>query len=299
MTHTILVPLDGSDFAENALSTAFAVAKRWPARVHLVSIEPPMPPIRDLPIEIEMQGWAQKYLDDVQGRIRDRTGMDVETTAGEGPIRETIEAVAQELDADLIVLSTHGRGPLSRAWLGSIADALARSSEIPLLLVRPRDGGAPDLGADFAVSRLLVPLDGSRLAESALDPAQELGRCWGSELSLLRVVRYPNEALSPYLPDTVRMVEEAVRQGTAAAEAYMVDVAGRLQAEGVEAETHVAVANSVARGILHHAEESGADLIALASHGHGGFRRAMLGSIADKVVRGAEHPVLVVRAPEG
>ncbi len=299
MAHNIVVPLDGSGFAETALPTAIAVAKRWPARIHLVSIEQPMLPIRDLPFEIEAQRWAQDYLDDVRDRILDRTGLEVDTIVRDGPINPTIQSVARELGADLLVVSTHGRGPLSRAWLGSVADALTRSSEVPVLLVRPTEGQPPDLAEDVAFARALIALDGSPLAESALEPATSLGHGWDVDYTVVRLVRYPNEAVSAYLPDTVRTVDEAVKQGTAEAEAYIARVVDRLAESGLRVESHVAVVNSVAKGILDHADESGADLIALASHGHGGFRRAVLGSVADKVVRGADRPVLVARAPGG
>ena len=299
MAHNIVVPLDGSGFAETALPTAIAVAKRWPARIHLVSIEQPMLPIRDLPFEIEAQRWAQDYLDDVRDRILDRTGLEVDTIVRDGPINPTIQSVARKLGADLLVVSTHGRGPLSRAWLGSVADALTRSSEVPVLLVRPTEGQPPDLAEDVAFARALIALDGSPLAESALEPATSLGHGWDVDYTVVRLVRYPNEAVSAYLPDTVRTVDEAVKQGTAEAEAYIARVVDRLAESGLRVESHVAVVNSVAKGILHHANESGADLIALASHGHGGFRRAVLGSVADKVVRGADRPVLVIRAPGG
>jgi nucleotide-binding universal stress UspA family protein len=301
MPKTIIVPLDGSAFAEYALPTALSLANRWAAELHLVTVEEPVVAIPDVHFEVgtAVRRWATDYLDDVGSRIRERTGVEAETTVRDGPVSLTIQAVVQELRADLVVMSTHGRGPMSRAWLGSIADALVRDSGVPILLVRPDGEEAPDLGTEVALRHVLIPLDGSTVAESVLELALSLGRSWDARYTLLRLVRYPTQAVSAYLPDTVQMVEQIVREGTATAEEYLSRAATRLSESGVAVETEVAVVNSVARGIIQHADELRVDLIALASHGHGGFRRAVLGSVADKVVRGAVQTVLVVRAPEG
>jgi nucleotide-binding universal stress UspA family protein len=167
-----------------------------------------------------------------------------------------------------------------------------------VLLVRPDGQEPPDLGSDVALSHLLIPLDGSDVAESALEPALSVGRNWDARYTLLRLVRFPNEAVSAYLPDTTKMVEQIVREGTAAAEAYLAGTVAGLRESDLTVESRVAVVNSVGRGIIHHADELGVDMIVLASQGHGGFRRAVLGSVADKVVRGAAQPVLVVRAAQ-
>jgi nucleotide-binding universal stress UspA family protein len=298
MSKTIVVPLDGSAFAEAALPMALGLAERLPARVHLVTVEEEMLPVPDVLLEDAARHWAAHYVSDVTGRIRGQTGVEVENTVRSGPISETIHGVARELDADFVVMSTHGRGPFTRVWLGSVADGVVRTSEVPVLLVRPDGQEPPDLGSDVALSHLLIPLDGSDVAESALEPALSVGRNWDARYTLLRLVRFPNEAVSAYLPDTTKMVEQIVREGTAAAEAYLAGTVAGLRESDLTVESRVAVVNSVGRGIIHHADELGVDMIVLASHGHGGFRRAVLGSVADKVVRGAAQPVLVVRAAQ-
>ncbi|NIX24706.1 MAG: universal stress protein [Actinobacteria bacterium] len=247
-------------------------------------------------LEEAARRWADEYARDVVDRIRQHAGLEVETTIRGGPIGETIQAVAAEQGADLLVMSTHGRGPFSRTWLGSVADAVTRTSEVPVLLIRPDGEEAPDLATDIELRHVLIPLDGSTLAESVLETALSLGGGWDARYTLLRVVRYPTQTVSAYLPDTARMIEEKVREETAAADEYLSGQVTRLRELGVTVEGRVSVANSVGRGIIRHADEVAADMIALASHGRGGVRRAVLGSVADKVVRGAAQPVLVVRA---
>jgi nucleotide-binding universal stress UspA family protein len=296
MSKLIVVPLDGSAFAESALPAALSLAKRWSARIHLVTVEEVVAPIPPVHLDAATTRWVGEYLADVRTRIHDEAGFEAEVSIGAGAVSPAIEEVVADLDADLVAMSTHGHGLMSRAWLGSVADELVRHCDVPILLVRPQTEEAPDLTAEVPLSRVMIPLDGSELAEGALQAATSIGRAWNARFTLVRLVRYPQEAISAYLPDSVRMAEEIVREGTLAAEEYLSGVEARLLEDGLEVEHRVKVVNSVARGILKLAQEEETELVALASHGHGGLRRALLGSVADKVVRGAEQPVLVVRA---
>ncbi len=300
MSHTILVPLDGSTFGEAALPMAITLTKRWPARLHLVTVEEPLIPIPDVDFtDLTTVGrWAQGYLDDVGARVRDQGGIEAEVTVGSGTVRQAIQEVAREIDADLVVMSTHGRGPMTRMWLGSVADSLIRECDVPVFLVRPDEDGSPNFGTDVELGHVLIPLDGSPLAESVLERTFSLSRTWDARCTLLRLVSHPTADISAYLPDTVRTVEWLVRTGKHAAEEYLAAVTARLKELGVEVESRVEVVSQVARGIIDQADELDTDWIAVTSHGHGGLTRVVLGSVADKVVRGATQPVLVVPAKE-
>jgi nucleotide-binding universal stress UspA family protein len=226
-----------------------------------------------------------------------------------GEVADCIREQAAESGADLVVMTTHGRGPLARFWLGSVADELVRRSPVPLLLVRPRET-APDPGQEPDLGRVLLPLDGSTLAEQIIEPAVALGGLAGAEYTLLRVVR-PAVWVHAVLesPDARReaqslldRVEDLRRQVLKEAEDYLTGVAQRLRARGLRVQTRVAVDEHPAGAILHEAAAGGAGLIALATHGRRGLSRLLLGSVADKVVRGAPVPVLVHRpaaAPPG
>jgi nucleotide-binding universal stress UspA family protein len=206
---------------------------------------------------------------------------------------------AEALGVDLVVLTTHGRGPLGRFWLGSVADALVRRLPVPALLVRPQEG-AP---AAEAVRHILVPLDGSPLAEQILEPAAALAELTGAAVTLLRVVG-PVPPPGAEVPDG--LIEEAVQQllektaelqerVNAGASQGLETAAARLRERGLVVQTRVAVADAPAPAILDAAREVGADLIALATHGRRGLKRLLLGSVADKVVRGGTLPVLLLR----
>jgi nucleotide-binding universal stress UspA family protein len=310
MIRTILVPLDGSAFGEHALPAALSIARRVGARVNLLHVHRPLEDtyaemtVFDKPLDETMRRHEHAYLDAVRGRVAAAFGGHLETTYAEGEVAPTIRAEAARLHADLIVLTTHARGPFARFWLGSVTDELLRSADVPLLLVHPRDHQA-DLAADVGFKHVLVPLDGSELAERVLERALAPGQAWQAEFVLLRVVTPVLPAAIP--PDAgafsgmaqqmMDQMQEVQVQFQKDATAYLEQVAGRIRARGLPASVCVAVEDQPAAAVLDAAQPP-IDLIALATHGRGGLTRLLLGSTADKVIRGAHVPVLVQRPRE-
>ena len=207
----------------------------------------------------------------------------------EGYVTEALERHAREIDAKLIIMTTHGRTGVSRAWLGSVADSLVRHSNFPLLVIRPLEDG--ETFPEVRFQHFLVPLDGSETGEKILEPAVELAKATGARFTLLHVV-------SPQLTVGTRVspLPAGQRDGRSEkAEAYLAGVADGLEKEGVEATSRIETHFAPARAILKVAEEEDVDLIALATHGYGGLKRALLGSVADKVLRSSRLPLLVQR----
>lgn len=307
MYKRILVPLDGSTFGEFALPTALSVARRQEAAVELVSVVTPAipPPFVEGLTNIETQRHeeaerhAREYLADVLTRVRDAAGTDVpiSTETLVGPIAQTLDAHATDTGVDLIAMTTHGRGPLRRAWLGSVADGLVRRAPCPLILIRPREEEKPDLALDVRFGHVLVPLDGSDAALAVLPDAIEIGRPSGAFFSLLKVMLPAFPLGSPYLPHLVEDEWEHAQARDAAAR-YLDDVAAQLEENGLNTDTTVLTDNRPADAILEYAERHGVDLLAMTTHGRGGVPRMIMGSVADKVVRGAEVPILIRRASE-
>jgi nucleotide-binding universal stress UspA family protein len=195
--------------------------------------------------------------------------------------------------SDLVVMATHGLGPLSRFWLGSVADALVRTANVPLLLLRPSEQ-PPPVAVAPSFRHIMIPLDGSDLAEQALEPALQLGQLMEADYTLLRVVK-PVVMLDPHLewPALNGTNETLTRQALDEAQAYLDRTADRLHAQGLTVKTCVVLHTYPADAILEEARK--VDVIALATHGRGGFRRLLLGSVADKVLRGGTTPMLVCR----
>jgi nucleotide-binding universal stress UspA family protein len=289
MYRTILVPLDGSKLAEQALPLALSIARRAHANLKLVRVHRPGAQLTPGNRKAVTQG-EQNYLTAMAAAA----GMPAETALLDGPVASTLCKHAQEVRASLMVMTTHGRGPLSRFWLGSTTDDLVRHTPVPLLVFRPHPDKPP--AADFAFHRILVPLDGSDVAEEAIGPAAEMARIMGARLTFLRVVE-PVPLVAPdglvYTPATLdtSLMDELNDQ----AQKYVDHAAARWQGEGLTVETRVIVNDLPAAAVLEAA--AGHDLIAVATHGRSRMARLFLGSVADKVVRGAACPVLVVRHP--
>jgi nucleotide-binding universal stress UspA family protein len=203
---------------------------------------------------------------------------------------------ARDVGVDLVVMTTHGRGGLQRAWLGSVADQLVRSLNVPILLIRPKE----DQPAT-AVPRLeevMVPLDGSRRAEAALPPALGVARLFGARLALLQVVGPVMRLVDIPVAFPQSLDEELTALRRREAQDYLDDTAERITEHGPATRASAVLPGGVLPGIEAAARSPGVGMIAMATHGRGGLRRMVLGNIADKLVRTGELPVLVTR-PRG
>ena len=294
MYKQILVPLDGSSFAEAALPLALALSAKTKANLHLVAVVEPIPAFAYEEWESAAKEWSAEYLAAVADRISNGDGK-VTTALLTGHVVETLLETARATKADLVVMATHGRGALSRAWLGSVADGLMRQAEVPVLFVRPEEKRTPPPEPRKDFETILVPLDGSELSESALEHAAEFGELFGSAYHLTRIVSYPIDIASPYLPHTVQLNQTVLAEAKVAAAEYLEDQADRLRKRGSRVTTSVIVDAQPGPGILAETEAVGADLVAMATHGRKGVGRLILGSAADKVLRGTHVPLLLYR----
>lgn len=304
MYKTVLVPLDGFVTAEDALPLAGRIARASQARIHLVHAVDLMtrPPYGEaVPSAEWWSGGANKYAEEYLQRIvADLIDLyDVRVTRAlvDAPAAASLMDEADRVRADLLVMTTHGRTAASRFWLGSVADQVIREYEAPLLVLRSNEQTNPLAGVK-PLRKILVPLDGSRLAEQILPHARTLARVDHGALTLLHVAT-PQWTPVSVLP----FVYAAESAPIAAAETdfeepareYLDDLAitGKSAAEQF---TDVRVSDApAALAILDYAAAHDFDAIAMTTHGHGGLRRLLLGSVADKVVRGAQVPVLVYR----
>ena len=290
-TAPILVPLDGSDFAEQAIPVASTIAERWHAPLRLARVHVPLASevhcadglvVVDDKRDLDARQRDAAYLEQRRG-----TGSEagIETVLLQGPaVSAALAADARTSGARLVVMTTHGRGGLPRLLLGSVAAGVVKRSPTPVLLVRP---GHVDASRRFR--RVLVPLDGSALACSIVDHVSRVAEP-GARLVLFTVIEpfswasWPDAAGAP-VPDE--------SEQAAAARAWLEEQAVPLRERGFEVETRVSVSRRCAQQILAVAATVEADLIALATHGRSGLARVALGSVADEVVRGAEVPVLL------
>ena len=293
MLSPILVPLDGSQFAELALPLAARLARAHGATLHLVTAADGAQGAAH-----PRRASALDYLQRVAERVRGEGGGEVTTALASegGSAAEAIAREAERAAARLVVLTTHGHGGFSRLWLGSTTTALLGVSRVPLLVVRMAEDAPTPEPAD--PRHLLVAVEESAASAAALEAALLLAAPFGSRCTLLQVVRTA-DSLLPYDQTFWTAAEEAaVAAQRAEAEHRMMAAVERLRSRGVAAEGIVVLAPDPARVILQTAAEQGSDLVALGAVAARLPGRLGVGGVTDKVLRAATLPVLVVRAPE-
>jgi nucleotide-binding universal stress UspA family protein len=298
---SILVPLDGSSIAERALPLAIEVAQRTRARIRLARVHQTLiAPVHlgterlYTSIELATRKSEREYLRGWADRLRESSGRPVTAVTLTGSIAPALEEYVRENSVDLVVMTTHGRGALRRAWLGSIADHMVRSLEIPVLLVRSAET-QPAEPPKAQLGNILVPLDGSPLAEAALEPAMALARVWDVEIGLVQVIEPLVFPVDSQMLPAMGYDEKLTEIRREAAKDYLNDIAERIRDEGLKASSAPVLGVAVAETLLELARPERYGLIAIATHGRSGLRRMALGSVADKLVRAAEVPVLVCR----
>ena len=294
MYRSVFVPLDGSAFAEQALPFAASIARRASATLYIVHAHVTVASLyggiefgADLTLDTQIRENEAAYLDGVVKRLTDNVPVRVSHMLINGPVADALHEQALAAAADLVVMATHGRGPMSRFWLGGVADKLVRRLPMPVLLVRPQEQ-TPNLVTEVSLRRILIPLDGSDLAEQIIGPATELGNLMQAEYRLLRVVE-------PFMSPSHQLLVPLFDQLAREAQTYVDGVAKRLRGRSMSVKTSVVINRFAAAAILEEALVHATDLIALETQGRGGLGRLVLGSVADKVVRGALTPVLVHR----
>jgi nucleotide-binding universal stress UspA family protein len=292
MFRTVLVPFDGSELAARALPYAARLARA--SRGRLVVAQAILPPLEPGPnpyrARVDAERTARAALDALVARLR-AEGVEASARLEVGdPVGVVGRAAAAEA-ADLVVLSTHGRRDRDGRVFGGVADGILRAANVPVLLVPP--GAAPWSLATRP--RVLVPLDGSALAEAALGPAAALAEILAAALVLLRVAEPAPEVYPPAGPMPARPASDEASR-LAAAHGYLEDVAARVAPAAPVAAVRTEVGDP-ADVVARLAGEAGVQAIALASHGRGGVARAAMGGVATGVVLGATVPILVVQAP--
>lgn len=298
----ILVPLDGSPLAQSALPYALALASATDAAVTLLSVVPPAQPINDYYIpydaaeEAEGLARAGDALDALARSLRSHR-LRITTAVTVGDAADQIIRYGQDNGVDAIVMASHGRGRAFHWAFGSVVRKVITGATVPTLVVHVKDATVhPETPA--SIHSILVPLDGSELAEAVIPLVADVARSCGASVTLARIVPFPGGIYlgSPYTPlvapDTFNEAMDAARAGT---HAYLSSIASRLKGAGI-AVTTVALDGDPASRLLSLISEEKYDLVVMATHGRTGITRWALGSIAERLVEASYTPVLLVRS---
>ena len=301
MYKKILVPLDGSPSAEKVLPYARALAKRFAIPVDLLEVIDIVEMARSVAaaeglfinqLAADEARRSGVYLD---ATAHSFAGVPVHCMVKHGHAAEIIVETAADGKDTLIAMATHGRSGVNRFLLGSVAEKVLRATSNPLLLVRAAEAARTD--GEAALKSVIVPLDGSELAESILPVVEEAAKKLQLEVILFRAYAVPYGAYTAgegfYDPVNLEAFLARLREETSD---YLEGKTAELKRQGVAAVSYVAREGLSADEIIKFARATPDNLIAMCSHGYSGVKRWVLGSVTETVVRHSRNPVLVVRA---
>ena len=299
MFKKILVPVDGSERAEKALIPALALARAADGEVimmrvpeygnELVTRAAGLSFMKEKEQEAKRK-LCKNYLRGVRQTHMDYdTPIRIEVIDGDpaGAILDTVVAEA----IDLIVMTTHGRTGIGRWVYGSVTERVLRNAPCPVLALRN----------ELTPTHIVIPLDGSELAEQSIKPAVNIARTFNSDVTLLQV-QVPYDELDEGQKQVVVNGKfewiftkpEAMHR---LALEYLEETLVKFQDPTVTMNLAV-VANWAAEGVLHYVEKQDVDLVVMTTHGFTGLGRWDYGSVTSKVMRGIKTAMLIIPAPE-
>jgi nucleotide-binding universal stress UspA family protein len=292
MYETIVVPTDGSEYANRAATHAASVAKTFDATVHVLSVVD-----EDAASGVFEQGGVdEETLERLRAeseRATESTSAElddeipVETATVEGHAAESIVEYAEDVNANLLAMGTHGRTGVDRYVAGSVTERVLRRTHVPVLTVRDVEA----LRALGDYENVLVPTDGSEDAGVAVEHALALAAVGGATVHAVNVVDVGSLAASAGEAPVTGMLERFEEAGEEATS----EVAEQARGAGLDTETAV-LKGSPGHALLEYADDHDVDLVTMGTTGRTGLDRYLLGSTAERVVRHADAPVLAVNA---
>lgn len=299
----ILVPLDGSELAEQVLPYIRVMALALGSRIELLRAIEPLPPAgltdpaRESYRQETLARLGQEAGDYLKGVAIPLTkdGFTVTTAVLNGtPLSTPATHILKQGEEDsnaLVAMCSHGRSGIKRWVLGSVADEVVHSSVCPVLVIRARE----KVTAEVKLEAIVVPLDESPLAEQVLPHVASLAQALKLKVILARVTPTAegyNRSQEYSLPNS----EEICRGIDGRATEYLHQVGQRLLEEGAPVVEERLLHGDPASAIIDLAQATSNNLVAMTTHGRSGIGRWLLGSVADRVVRYGGDPVLLIRA---
>ena len=299
MFSKILVPLDGSSLAEQVLPYVEQLGKLSHSNIRLIRAIEPVPPDLADPkhglyldrVAISLRDDAGRYLNTVAQPVQ-KSGLNVVSEVHEGDAATCIVGEAEQDPGALVAMATHGRTGLGRWMLGSVMDKVLHAVHNPLLAVRAKD--QRDFALDSGIEQVVVPLDGSSLAEQALPLAFSIAQALSIKVVLLRAT--PTTLIHHSGNYLNAPVEEILEEEAGAAVQYLHDTALKLNEESLSHVDERVVYGSPASTIIDAVHDLSNCLIVMTTHGRSGVERWFMGSVADRVIRRSDCPVLLIRA---
>ncbi len=300
MYKKLLVPLDGSKLAEVVLPYAEELASRLNAKITLLHVLPvyyhvyaALETTTQIPYtEAEMEPVrekAQEYLNNVSKQLADKGIATNNIIIISNATADEIIGCVEKENVDLIVMGSHGRTGIGRLVLGSITDKVVRAIKQPIIVIRAKDGNT-DVSQQTLFKKILVTLDGSKGSEIVLPYIEELALKLQAQVTVMHIITPHYFEAETESPKQLEELRESSRE-------YIEKINAGLKQKGLnsEAEFKEVTSGSEAETIIKFADEVGADLVAMATHGRSGLSRWAFGSVANKVLHEGNTPILLVR----
>jgi nucleotide-binding universal stress UspA family protein len=295
----LLIPLDGSRTAEKALPYARYLAQDKNVAIELLAVvdvanmATHMTADRALHLDTMVEDavrTSEKYLQAIAGTL---IAAKIKTLVETGRPEEVIIEKAAEEEDTLITMATHGRSGVNRWLLGSVAEKVLRGATDPVLLIRAREDNRTEDGP--TLKSVIVPLDGSDLAERVLPAAIELAKQRDLEIVLVRTYNIPTTAYAG-VEGYALPIDDLLKGMREEACEYLENKVADVKRLGAAKVSFIAREGLASDEIISFAKNIPGGLIAMSTHGRSGVRRWVLGSVTETVVRHSENPVLVIRA---
>ena len=296
MLNSFLVSLDESDFDEQILPYASALAQSADVALYLAHVHVPYPPTQFLTTQLVWEGvgvdmWQydeqdkkeeQGYLEETAKRVGKELGKTVTPALLLGEVPAAVDEYVKAHGVGLVVVGAHRHRGLLGLGSETVEDALLHHTDLPVLIVPPE----AEFPSEDGIQRILVPLDISERPHTILEPAVELAEATGGELILLHVMPTKSAVGIP-------VGHPPGREDIAGA--YLEGIAERLRETSIVVHSRVVRQTTPVQAILDVIREERVDLIALTTDGHAGLKRALLGSVSESVLRDSHTPVLLER----
>lgn len=306
----IILPLDESGVSEQAIPFARSLALSLSLPMTLVeAVEPDSPAItqslnsgrRWMEPARQRHARAQEYLEVIAARLEEDGIRTDAATPNLEPASGIVDVASRDKDS-LIVMASHGRTGIARWWMGSVADKVLQMANNPVLVIRASQGITP--GAGRLPTRLVVPLDGSDMAELALPHVAYLAGRLRIPVTLLQATPTEEEyfryaaagaGISPPAAPSSPSISELVQSIKVETQGYLEDRVSLLKEQGVaDLDVELAQGNP-AEAIVDRVASDEGSIVVMTTHGRSGVSRMMLGSVAERVVRQSSCPVLLIR----
>jgi nucleotide-binding universal stress UspA family protein len=292
----ILAPLDGSPLAERALPHVVTLAQAYQSEVTLLRVLDPIGAVTR-PRSVDPLDWqirraeADAYLKGLSSWFQDR-GLRVSTDVREGKAAESVIELAGELDASLIVLSSHGQSGISGWNISSVVHKIILRAQTSVMIVRAYQAPQQEV-QEIHYERILIPLDGSQRAECVLSAAQTLAHKQESELMIAHVVQQPEmPRRTPLTAEDIELAQKVVERNRVEAARYLDEVKNRLERE---VDARLLVHDSVIAALHELTGQAKIDLIMMSAHGYTGGTKWPYGALVISFIAYGSTPLIIIQ----